>query len=452
MEAKLEKIENSEAYIEVEVDEQQLEEGLQQAYLKVRKEVSIPGFRKGKVPRQLLEAHFGAEILYQDALEYIVPGAYEAALEKLEIEPIAQPDFDIDEIEAGKVFRFKAKVAVKPDVVLGELEGLEVSVPEFVVSDEDVDNKLKEMQDRYAQLKEKTEEPAALGDTVHHDFEGFVDGVAFEGGKGENYPLELGSNSFIPGYEEQMVGITTGQEKDINVTFPDEYQSEDLAGKDAVFKVKVNKIETRELRELNDEFAQEVSEFETLDELRQDVKKNLEEMNEARRMDMIKQELIALAVNKCEIPVAEGVVKLQLDQMLYEFEHRMASQGLNLQTYLQITNSTEEDVRHSLRPEAERRIRQDFMLEKLIEEKGIEVSDEEVNKRIEEITGSVGAALEEAKEKLAGMMDKIKAGIQVDKALDCLVEKAVITTTKPDSEAETTSDKDAEEKEIEAKE
>lgn len=437
MEAKLEKIENSEAYIEVEVDEQQLEEGLQIAYLKVRKEVSIPGFRKGKVPRQLLEAHFGPEVLYQDALEYIVPSAYEAALEKLEIEPIAHPDFDIDEIEPGKVFCFKARVAVKPDVVLGELEGLEVSVPEFTVSDKDIDGKLAEMQERYAQLQEKTEAPAAMGDTVHHDFEGFVDGVAFEGGKGEDYPLELGSDSFIPGYEEQMVGIVAGEEKEINVTFPEEYQSEELAGKAAVFKVKANKIETRVLRELNDELAQEVSEFETLDELRQDIKKNLEEMNEARRTDIIKQQLIAQAVEKCEIPVAEGVVKMQLDQMLYEFEQRMVAQGLNLQTYLQITNSTEEDVKQSLRPEAERRIRQDFMLEKLIEEKGFEATDEEVNKRIEEVTGSTGDALEEAKKRLAGMMDKIKAGIQVDKALDYLMEKAVITVAQPDSEEET---------------
>ncbi|HCF49023.1 MAG TPA: trigger factor [Syntrophomonas sp.] len=439
MEARLEKIEHSEAYIAVEVDAEQLEEGLQKAYLKVVKEVSLPGFRKGRVPRQLLEARFGTEILYQDAIEYIVPLAYEEAVKQLEIVPIAQPTFDIDEINVGEAFTFKARIPVKPEVILGDLEGIEISVPAFEVTDQDVENRINDMQTRYAQLVVKADDEAAVnGDTVYHDFEGFIDGVPFAGGKGENYPLELGSNTFIPGYEEQVVGVKTGEEKDVTVKFPEDYQSEELAGKEAVFTIKVNKIETKQIRDLDDSFVQEVSEFETVEELRGSIKQNLLEQAEGRKRDLMRQELLNQALQRCEIPVAEAVVKEHADIMLRQFEYRMNSQGLDLNQYLQITGSSIDKLRESLYPEAETKVKYDFLLEKLVEEKGIEVSDEEINKHIEEVANNTGLSIEDARERLEEIMEGVTMQLKVDKAIDYLLDKAIIIETTPETEAPVT--------------
>ncbi|MGS0765289.1 trigger factor [Syntrophomonas curvata] len=427
MEAKLEKIENSEAYIEIEVDAEKFEEGLEKAYRKVVRQVSIPGFRKGRAPRPLLEAHYGKEILYQDALEVIVPDAYEEALKQLNIEALAQPEFDIDEIEDGQPFNFKARVAVKPEFELGKLEGLEISIPRFQVTDEDVDHKLEDIRSRYAELTEKTAEPAVIGDTVEIDFEGFIDGEAFPGGQGSDYPLELGSNTFIPGFEEQLAGIKLGEEKDVKVTFPDEYHAEDLAGKDAVFKVKVKKIESKKLRELDDAFVQEVSEFETLAELRDDIRTNLEKMSNARKQEIIKQEAINLAVSNCEIPVADAVVNQQLERMLEHFGQKMASQGLSLEQYFQFTGSNPEAFYSELRPEAERIVRTNFLLEKIVEEKGFSVSDEELNNQIEDAAKDMGADLETAKATLGELKGNIEKGMKIDKAVQYLVDNAVIS-------------------------
>lgn len=434
MEAKLEKIENSEAYIEIEVDADKFEEGLEKAYRKVVKQVSIPGFRKGRAPRPLLEAHYGKEVLYQDALEVIVPDAYEEALKQLNIEALAQPEFDIDEIEDDKPFIFKARVAVKPEFELGKLEGLEISIPRFQVTDEDVNNKLEDIRARYTELIEKTEEPAAIGDTVEIDFEGFIDGEAFSGGKGTDYPLELGSDTFIPGFEEQLVGIKLGEEKDVKVTFPEAYHAEDLAGKDAVFKVNVKKIETKKLRELDDAFVQEVSEFETLAELRDDIRTSLEKMSNARKQEAIKQEAVNLALSTCEIPVADAVVNKQLERMLDQFGQRMASQGLSLEQYFQFTGSNPEAFYSELRPEAERIVKTNFMLEKIVEEKGFTISDEELNKQIEDVAKDMGADLETAKATLGELKDNIEQGMKIDKAVQYLVDNAIISEKEENSE------------------
>lgn len=434
MEAKLEKIENSEAYIEIEVDADKFEEGLEKAYRKVVKQVSIPGFRKGRAPRPLLEAHYGKEVLYQDALEVIVPDAYEEALKQLNIEALAQPEFDIDEIEDDKPFIFKARVAVKPEFELGKLEGLEISIPRFQVTDGDVNNKLEDIRARYTELIEKTEEPAAIGDTVEIDFEGFIDGEAFSGGKGTDYPLELGSDTFIPGFEEQLVGIKLGEEKDVKVTFPEAYHAEDLAGKDAVFKVNVKKIETKKLRELDDAFVQEVSEFETLAELRDDIRTSLEKMSNARKQEAIKQEAVNLALSTCEIPVADAVVNKQLERMLDQFGQRMASQGLSLEQYFQFTGSNPEAFYSELRPEAERIVKTNFMLEKIVEEKGFTISDEELNKQIEDVAKDMGADLETAKATLGELKDNIEQGMKIDKAVQYLVDNAIISEKEENSE------------------
>jgi trigger factor len=405
VEAKLEKIENSEAYIAIEVDAEKFEEGLEKAYRKVVKQVGIPGFRKGRVPRPLLEAHYGKEILYQDALEVIVPEAYEEALEQLNIKALAPPEFDIDEIEDGKPFKFQARVAVKPEFELGNLEGLEVSIPYFQITDQDVDNRLEEMRSRYAELSEKTEEPAEIGDTLEIDFEGFIDGEAFAGGQGSDYPLELGSNTFIPGFEDQLLGLKVGESKDIQVTFPEDYHAEDLAGKEAIFKVKIKKIETKKMRDLNDDFAQEVSSFDSLAELREDIKTNLEKMTEMRRQEFIKQEVLVQALGKCDIPAADSVVNTQLDHMAEQFGQRMAAQGLSLEQYFQFTGSNREAFYTELRPEAERIVKTNFMLEKIVEEKGFTITDEEMNKQIENMAKDLGLGLEIAKERLNDLKD-----------------------------------------------
>ncbi len=426
MTARLEKIENSEAYIEIEVSAEQVEEGLQYAYRKVIKQVAIPGFRKGKAPRELLELQFGKEVLFQDALEYIVPEAYDKALEELNIKPIAQPEFDINDPESGQPFKFNARVPVKPEVKLGEIEGIEVEIPDFQVKEEDVIQKFEDMRQQYAQVVEKIEEPAAMGDKLNIDFEGFIDGEAFAGGKGEDYSLELGSNTFIPGFEEQLVGLKAGESKDVLVTFPESYHAEDLAGKDAVFQVSVKRIETTEARELNDEFAQEVSQFNTIDELCQDIRKNLEEMAESRRKESIKTELMEKALEKCDIPVPDAVINMQVERMLQDFEQRITYQGLTLEQYFQFTNSNREDFSQKIWPEAEKSVKGDFMLEKLAEEKGMEVSEEELNEHIMKLANNFGMEVDKIKEELGDAIENIRTGLKIDKAIDFLIDKAVV--------------------------
>ena len=436
MEAKLEKIENSEAYIAIEVDAEKFEEGMEKAYRKVVKQVGVPGFRKGRVPRQLLEAHYGKEILYQDAVEAIVPEAYEEALEQLNIKALAQPEFDIDEIEDGKPFKFQARVAVKPEFELGNMEGLEVSIPYFQVTDQNVDNRLEEMRSHYAEISEKTEEPAEIGDTLEIDFEGFIDGEAFPGGQGNDYPLELGSNTFIPGFEDQLIGLKVGESKDVEVTFPEDYHAEELAGKEAIFKVEVKKIETRKMRDLDDDFAQEVSSFDSLAELREDIKTNLETMTEKRRQDLIKQEVLEQAVGQCDIPAADAVVNTQLDRMLEQFGQRMAAQGLSLEQYYQFTGSNPEAFYSELRPEAEKIVKTNFMLEKIVEEKGFTITDEEINNEIENMAKDLGLELEIARERLNAIRNDLEQSMKIDKAIEYLVDNAVITEKENEEKTE----------------
>lgn len=425
MEAKLAKIENSEAYIEVQVDADKLEEGLQNAYRKVVKEVSLPGFRRGRVPRQILEAHFGKEILYQDAVEYVVPDAYEKALSELDIQAMAPPEFDIEEIDADKGCKFTARVAVRPEFELGDVDAIEIKIPRFEVTDEDVANNLEDMRQSYAQIVEK-DEPAENGDTVEIDFEGFIDGEAFAGGKGEDYSLELGSGTFIPGFEEQLVGTRPGEEREVNVVFPENYHSPDLAGKDALFKVVVKKVQGRKLRPLDDELVQEMSRFDTVDELTQDVRATLEKMASSRRTEMIKQEVLEKALEQQEILVPAAAVDVQLERMLDQFSQRLATQGLSLEQYFQLTNSSEDDFHTEVRPEAERVVKSNLVLEKVIEEKGIAVSDEELNQQIDDAARGMGIDPEKVREGLMGIRDNIELSIKMDKAMQYLVDHAKV--------------------------
>ncbi|MFA7077013.1 MAG: trigger factor [Syntrophomonas sp.] len=435
MDARLEKIENSEAYLEIEVDAETLEKGLEKAYRKVVKEVNIPGFRKGKVPREFLEAHFGKEILYEDAMELVIPDAYEQAIDDLKIEPLAQPEFDISDIQAGQPLQFKVKVAVKPEVKLGNLEGLEVSIPVMRVSEADVELRMEDMRSGYAQLVEKVEAPSELGDTVIIDFVGSIDGVPFEGGAGEDYQLELGSNTFIPGFEEQLVGLKAGDTKDVQVTFPEEYHAEDLAGKEAVFQTTINKIEHRLLRELDDEFAQEVSDFETIEELRASVRENLIKANEYRQNGVKKKEVLDRALEQCSIDIAPAVAEMQFQTILSQFEQRISSQGIDLDQYFKMTNSNLHEFREDMLPEAERNAKTNFMLEKIIEEKGFELTDEEIDKQIAEIAEQMGVDIDQARQNLEGVMDRVRFNMKVDKAIQYLVDNAVITEKEPSPES-----------------
>ena len=435
MDARLEKIENSEAYLEIEVDAETLEKGLEKAYRKVVKEVNVPGFRKGKVPREFLEAHFGKEILYEDAMEFVIPDAYEQAIDDLKIEPIAQPEFDISDIQAGQPMQFKVKVAVKPEVKLGNLEGLEVSIPVMRVSEADVELRMEDMRSGYAQLVEKVEAPSELGDTVIIDFAGSIDGVPFEGGAGEDYQLELGSNTFIPGFEDQLVGLKAGETKDVQVTFPEGYHAEDLAGKEAVFRTTINRIEHRLLRELDDEFAQEVSNFETIEELRASVRENLIKANEYRQNGVKKKEVLDRALEQCSIDIAPAVAEMQFQTLLSQFEQRISSQGIDLDQYFQMTNSNLHEFREDMLPEAERNAKTNFMLEKIIEEKGFELTDEEIDNQIAEIAEQMGVEIDQARQNLEGVMDRVKFNMKVDKAIQYLVDNAVITEKEPSPES-----------------
>lgn len=427
MSARLEKIEKSEAHLIIEVDAQTFEEGLQKAYRKVVKQVAIPGFRKGRVPRELLEAHFGREILFEDAIEMVVPNAFEEALQELNIEPIAQPEFEIEEIEEDNILKFKAVVPVKPEVVLGQTEGLEISIPIFSVDEADVDKRMEDMAEHYAQVVEKIDEPAEMGDTATIDFEGFIDDIPFPGGAGEMYPLELGSHSFIPGFEEQVVGLKVGDTADVLVKFPDGYHAEELAGQGAVFKVTVHKIETKKGRELNDEFAQEVSNFDTLAELRDDVRKNLQTSMENHKKSMLREAALTKALETCQVDVPAAVVKMQLADMLERFSEQLKMQGLSLEQYFQLTGRGVERFNEEMWPEGEKSARTNFMLEKIVEEKGIAISDEELDNQIIEIANSMGIEPDQARQNLAGVMDDFAYRLKIEKALDYLVEHAVIT-------------------------
>ncbi|MEA4923806.1 MAG: trigger factor [Syntrophomonadaceae bacterium] len=435
MDARLEKIEKSEAYVEIEIDAATLEEGLEKAYRKVVKQVNIPGFRKGRVPRDLLEAHFGKEVLYEDAMEFIVPDAYEKAIDNLDIKAIAQPEFDIGEINPGQNLIVKVKVAVKPEVKLGKLEGLEISIPAMEITEADVDRRLEDMRAHYAKLVEKTDSPSELGDTVNINFVGSIDDVPFEGGTGEDYQLELGSNTFIPGFEEQLVGLKAGDTADVKVTFPATYHAEDLAGKDAVFHTTINKVECKELRELDDDLAQEVSDFDTLEALRNDIRENLIKANEYRQKEFKQKEVLSRALELSEIELAPAAVDAQFQNMLSQFEQRIQAQGISLEQYFQFTNSNLHQFREDMLPEAERNAKTSFMLEKIIEEKGFELTDAEIDKQIEEIAQQMGVEVDQAKQNLEGVMDKVKYNLKIDKAVEYLVDNAVVTETETESEA-----------------
>lgn len=422
MSVKWEKQEGNEGVLTVEVDAETFKTALDDAFKKVVKQVSIPGFRKGKIPRGLFEQRFGVEALYQDALDILLPVEYPKAVEEAGIEPVDRPEIDVEKIEKGESLIFTAKVTVKPEVKLGDYKGLGIEKDDTTVTDEDVQNELKALQERQAELVVKEEGAVEEGNTVVLDFEGFVDGEAFEGGKAENYSLEVGSGSFIPGFEDQLVGLEAGAEKDVEVTFPEEYHAEDLAGKPAVFKVKIHEIKAKELPELDDEFAKDIDEeVETLAELTEKTKKRLEEAKENEADAKLREELVLKASENAEIDVPQAMVDTELDRMLKEFEQRLQMQGMNLELYTQFSGQDEAALKEQMKEDAEKRVKSNLTLEAVAKAENLEVSDEEVDAELTKMAEAYNMPVENIKQAI-GSTDAMKEDLKVRKAIDFLVE------------------------------
>ncbi|MHC6250726.1 trigger factor [Bacillus velezensis] len=422
MSVKWEKQEGNEGVLTVEVDADTFKTALDDAFKKVVKQVSIPGFRKGKVPRGLFEQRFGVEALYQDALDILLPVEYPKAVEEAGIEPVDRPEIDVEKIEKGESLIFTAKVTVKPEVKLGDYKGLGIEKDDTAVTDEDVQNELKALQERQAELVVKEEGAVENGDTVVLDFEGFVDGEAFEGGKAENYSLEVGSGSFIPGFEEQLTGLEAGAEKDVEVTFPEEYHAEELAGKPAVFKVKIHEIKAKELPELNDEFAKDIDEeVETLAELTEKTKKRLEEAKENEADAKLREELVLKASENAEADVPQAMIDTELDRMLKEFEQRLQMQGMNLELYTQFSGQDENALKEQMKEDPAKRVKSNLTLEAIAQAENLEVTDEEVEAELTKMAEAYNMPVENIKQAI-GSTDAMKEDLKVRKAIDFLVE------------------------------
>lgn len=425
MSAKWEKQEGNQGVLTIEVSPEEFDRGLDQAFKKVVKDVQIPGFRKGKVPRKIFENRFGVESLYQDAVDIILPDAYMKAVEETGIEPIEQPEVDIEEIEQGKDLIFTAKVTVKPEATLGEYKGLEVEEQSVDVTDEDVDHEIEHQRGHQAELIIKEEGTVEEGDTVVMDFEGFLDGEAFEGGKGEDHSLEIGSGQFIPGFEEQLVGKKSGEETEIEITFPEDYHAEQLAGQKAVFEVKIHDVKTKELPELDDEFAKDVDEeVETLEELKTKKKEELEAQKKQDADNQMRESLIEQASENTEVEIPESMVNTELDRMLKEFEQRLQQQGMTMDMYFQFSGQDEDALKEQMKEDAQKRVKTNLTLEAIFNAENLEVTDEDVDAELTNMASMYGAEVEQLKQMLGGNADAIKEDLKFKKALDCLVENS----------------------------
>ncbi|MDT0161882.1 trigger factor [Bacillus sp. AG4(2022)] len=424
MSAKFEKLEGNQGVLTIEVDAEKVKEGLDAAFKKVVAQVNVPGFRKGKMPRGMFEKRFGVESLYQDAIDFLLPEAYASAIDETGIEPVDRPEIDVEQIEKGKSLIFKATVTVKPEVKLGEYKGLEVEKLETEVTEEDVNNEITSLQERQAELVVKEEGKAENGDTVVMDFEGFVDGEAFEGGKAENYSLELGSGQFIPGFEEQLEGTAAGESKDVEVTFPEEYHAAELACKKAVFKVTVHEIKGKELPELDDEFAKDVDEeVETLDALKEKIRTRLEESKKQESENNLRDTVVEKAADNAEIDLPAVMIDNEVDRMMQEFEQRLQMQGMNLELYFQFSGQDESALREQMKEEGEKRVRINLTLEEIAKAENIEVTDEEVTAELDKMAEMYNMTADAIKQAL-GSLDSVKADLKVKKAVDFLIENS----------------------------
>ena len=426
MSLQVEKLEHNMAKLTVEVAAEDVEKALQAAYLKQRKQINIPGFRKGKVPRQMIEKMYGPEVFYDVAANNMIPNAYAKAYDESELDIVSQPKIEVVQMEKGKPFIFTAEVATKPEVTLGDYKGLKVDKVSTRVTQKEVDEEIEKERERNARTIEVTDRAVQDKDEVTLDFEGFVDGVAFEGGKGEDYPLTIGSGSFIPGFEEQLIGAEIDKEVEVNVTFPKEYHSEELAGKDATFKCTVHTIKAKELPELDDEFASEVSECETMDAYRAEVKKNIKERKERTGKEKKENQAVDQAIENAQMDIPEAMIEFQVRQMADDFARRIQQQGLTVEQYFQFTGMTAEKMLEEMRPQAEKSIKTRLVLEAIVKAENIEVSDERVEEELTKMAEAYQMEVEKLKEFMGENEKKqIKEDLAVQEAITLLVNESV---------------------------
>ena len=426
MSLQVEKLEHNMAKLTIEVPAEDVEKALQAAYLKERSKISLPGFRKGKVPRQMIEKMYGPEVFYDEAANHMISEAYGKAFDECELEIASQPTIDVVQLEKGKDFIFTAEVAVKPEVKLGEYKGLKVDKVSTRVMQKEVDEEIEKERERNARTVEVTDRAVQDKDIVTLDFEGFVDGVAFEGGKGENYPLTIGSGAFIPGFEEQLIGAEIDKETEVKVTFPEEYQAKELAGKEAVFKCTVHEIKAKELPELDDEFASEVSEeAETLEDYKAEVKAKIKERKENEGKEKKENQAVEQAVANAEIDLPEPMVDLQAKQMADDFARRIMQQGLSVEQYFQFTGLTREKFLEQMKPQAEKRIKTRLVLEAVAEAEKIDVTEEEYKAELQKMADAYSMKLEEMEDMIGAFEQKaIKSDLKIRKAVDFVVAQA----------------------------
>ncbi|WFD11018.1 trigger factor [Tepidibacter hydrothermalis] len=427
MNAELIKKEQNEVTLKITVGKDEFKKANDKAYDKLKGRFNVAGFRKGKAPKKLIEAQYGKGVFFDEAINIVFPEAYSKAIEDLKLDPVDRPELDVEEIGDDKDLVLIAKVTVKPEVKLGEYKGIEINKVEYTVKEEDVDNKIEEMRNQNSRLINVEDRAVANDDTAVIDFEGFVDGEAFAGGKGENHNLVIGSGSFIPGFEEQLVGANVGDEVKVNVTFPTEYHAENLAGKEAVFVVNVKEIKVKEMPELDDEFAKDVSEFDTLEELKNDTKVKLEEAAKKNEEAELRNKAVEKAAEMAEIDIPEAMVDTQVNNMLRDFDQQLQMQGLNLENYIKFTGMKIEDLKAQMREDAQNRVKTSLVLEAISEKEGIEVSDEELNNEIAQMATMYKMEADKFKETLREQdMDYFKENVIVKKTIDLLVDSAKI--------------------------
>lgn len=425
MSLQVEKLEKNMAKLTIEASAEDFENALQKAYLKAKGKINIPGFRKGKAPRKIIEKMYGAAVFYEDAANALIPEAYSKALDECDLEIVSQPAIDVQQIEAGKPFIFTAEVAVKPEVTLGEYKGLEVEKTPVDVTDEEVQAEIDKEREKNSRTIDVDDRAVENGDLIKLDFDGSVDGVPFEGGKAENYSLTIGSGSFIPGFEDQLVGAKIGEELDVNVTFPEDYHAKELAGKAAVFKCKVNEIQVKELPEADDEFAQEVSDFDTLEEYKADVRKTLTEKKEKEARNKRQAAVIEKIVENATMEIPDAMVDSQVRNMIDDFGRRMRSQGLTMEQYFQFTGMDMNKMKEQMKPEALKRIQNSLVLEAVAKAENIEISDERVDEEIAKMAEAYKMEVDKLKELMGDYeKDQIKNDLAIQEAVNLVTDAA----------------------------
>ena len=427
MNCKVEKTKNAnEVKLEITIEAEKFDEAIKKVYFQSAKYFNIPGFRKGKAPMQIVEKYYGKEIFYEDAFNQVAQDALEEAVEENKLEIVSRPDIDVTQIEKGKDLIFIAIMQTKPEVKLGKYKGIEIKKIEYNVTDEDIDHELGHMQEHNSRLISIEDRPVESGDITTIDFEGFVDGKAFEGGKAEGHELEIGSNSFIPGFEDQIIGMKIEEEKDIQVKFPDEYFSKDLAGKDATFKVKLHEIKKKELPELDDEFAKDVSEFDTLKELKESIKEKQQKQNDDKAKYETQDAVMKAVCEDIKVEIPSGMIETEIDNMLRDIEQRLSYQGLKLDQYLQMMGKTQEEMRKEYEPQAIEGIKSRLAIEAVIKAEKIEATDEEIDEKLKEMAKNYGKEKDEEFLKNENVRNYLKEGLASEKAIDFLVKNAKI--------------------------